>query len=235
MHSDRVARAASRVAMLLFFIALLMSHESLASPLSAGSGHTGEDHSGENHMSETLSAIILTDATLASSNLRDSILDNAIAIRTDFSSAQLRGASFTGATLSDASFSGATLRSADFTGAWAAGADFTGANFRDATLAGVVFDGASLIGSNANGASFVGASFLGSDLSGITNVDPNAFSGAFYDFSTVLDPGFDTSQMVLVPEPRPMVFLLMGLLALGLLPDALRPAAYPSTRVRASR
>jgi uncharacterized protein YjbI with pentapeptide repeats len=223
MHTERFTRAASIATLALFFLALVMSNEGRAAPLAAGGDHTGEDHSSENHANETLIAIVLTDATLSGSNLRGSILDTAIAIRTDFSGTQLRDTRFVGATLTNAIFVGAQLRDADFTGAFAAGADFSGAVFRDTTMAGVNLDGAVFAGANANGADFSGASFLGADLTGITNVDPNAFSGAYYDLSTTLDPGFDTSQMVFVPEPRPIVYIVTGLLVFGLLPEAWRP------------
>lgn len=220
MRFERWARKASFTTLVLFFVALVMSNASRAGTLVAGGSHAGEDHSFENHRGETLTAIVISDATFEGSNLRDSILDDALALRTDFTNAQLRGTSFQNATLTDAVFAGAGLRNADFTAAFAAGADFSGANFRDATMAGVSFDGASLNGANVNGASFAGASFLvGADLRGLSGVDPSAFAGAFYDFTTLTDPGFDTSQMVLVPEPKPIVYIMIGLVVFALLPS----------------
>ena len=229
MHDERVRNLASMVTLALFFLALVMSNATNAAQLDASPNHTGEDHSFENHADENLTSITLTDATLEGSNLRNTLFDDAIAIRTNFSNAQLRGTSFTGATLTDANFSGSQLRDAELTGAFAAGADFSDVIWRDATIAGVNLDGANLSGSNANGADFSGSSFLGADLSGILNADPAAFSGAFYDLTTIVDPGFDTSQMVFLPEPRPIVYLMTGLLTFCVLPRTPRANPIGST------
>ena len=78
MHLERLAHGASYATLLLFFLALLMSNASQASTLAPGG----------NHRNETLTAIVLTDAALES--LRSTILDDAIALRTNFSDAQLQ-------------------------------------------------------------------------------------------------------------------------------------------------
>ena len=123
--------------------------------------------------------------------------------------------------MTDANLSGANLRDADLTAALLDGADLSGALFRNTLFSGASLIGADLSGSNARNADFSGALLAGADLSGMINIDPNAFAGAFYDINTVVDPGFDTSQMVFLPEPRPVVLMMMGLIGLAAFPDAL--------------
>ena len=166
----------------------------LAGPLTAFGDHTGEDHSFENHRKSFLEGIILDDATLRStdfrkSNLVDSFLRSAILDGADLRKADLTGANLTGASMLDVG-----ARKANFTNATLDGVSFATGDIRKAT--------------------FVGASLLGADLSALSGANRADFTGAFFDASTILAPGIDTSMMTFVPEPSSALLLLLGLMGL---------------------
>ncbi len=166
----------------------------LAGPLTAFGDHTGEDHSFDNHRNSYLEGIILDGALLRSThflnaNLVDSFLRSAI-----LDGADLRNADLTGADLTGASMLGLRALNADFTNATLDGVSFATGDIRNAT--------------------FVGARLLGADLSSLAGANRADFTGAFFDASTILAPGIDTSMMTFVPEPSSAVLLLLGLMGL---------------------
>ncbi|MBW2692800.1 MAG: PEP-CTERM sorting domain-containing protein, partial [Deltaproteobacteria bacterium] len=61
----------------------------------------------------------------------------------------------------------------------------------------------------------VGASLLGADLTGISYNNETDFTGAFYDTDTRFDLSFDTTGLILVPEPSTAALLTFGLTLLA--------------------
>ncbi len=178
-------------ALLVLLVLLLPAGVSHATPLFAFGDHTGEDHSFENHDKEILNDIILSSADLTSTNLSKSVLTNAIMI--------------------SAILTGADIEKTDFGGADLSGSAVTGTAAKNAVFTGAILDGTDFSGSDVKNADFTGASLLGADFSSLANADKADFTGAFYDAATILDPGIDTSGMILVPEPATALLVVAGL------------------------
>ena len=99
-------------------------------------------------------------------------------MRSNFQSADLRGADFTGANLSRANFSFSDLSGAIFTNAKLAGAEFPGVDLSGADLSGADLRGSTFIDTTFTGAKLRGAQFEGSKWRGVRGLDDAASRGA---------------------------------------------------------
>lgn len=77
------------------------------------------------------------------------------------------------------------------------------------------FTNADLSGSDLKNANLTGAYLVGADLTGINYNAETDFTGAYYDLNTRFDPFFDTSGLILVPEPATVNLLGFGLILLA--------------------
>ena len=103
----------------------------------------------------------LTEACLSGTVFRNARLDEVEAADTDFSIAEITGATFRSAKLPRADFEGCDLSGMDFTGAHLEGASLGDARLRRCRLAGAVLRNADL-----RDADLTGADLTGADLSG---------------------------------------------------------------------
>jgi uncharacterized protein YjbI with pentapeptide repeats len=132
---------------------------------------------------------------LAGSNLRGlelhrAVFDSLDLIKTDFSGANLRNASFNnsllngvvmrGAALMNAALIGAQIKAADLSGVMAVGADFSEADLSMSNLKD----------SDVGGASFIKANLCGVNF-GVRRMDGAFFFEAIFNEETVWPEGFD--------------------------------------------
>lgn len=169
-------------------LAVATSTPAAAAPLAAFGSHAGEDHSFEDHSGEDLHHIDLSEADLT---------------ETDLSAANLRSGVLVAATLVSARLVEAELEEADFSSADLTGADLSGAIAEAARFVDAILDGAVLVGADLENADFTGASLMGADLSTVANGESATFTGAYYDWTTQLDPAIDTSDMYYVTGACP--------------------------------
>lgn len=180
-------------------------------PVLPGENHQHEDHSGADFSNQDLMYVDFSQADLTGATFEDANLLGVLFIEATLDEANLRGRNRDGANFSGASLLNAMIR----------GMEGTGVIFTDATLSGADMDDSFFYFSDFRNVHFgtadVGeftaedSDFRGADLTSVINPNGTSLLRSIYDSTTLFPQGFDTTGMIMVPEPSVVSLLLAGL------------------------